>query len=54
IGNSEAINKVTEVIERVKNNKATVFISGESGTGKELVARSIHYMGQFARAPFIA
>ncbi|GGG50529.1 sigma-54-dependent transcriptional regulator [Bizionia arctica] len=54
IGNSEAIKKVTEVIERVKNNKATVFITGESGTGKELVARSIHYMGQFARAPFIA
>jgi len=54
IGNSEAIKKVTEVIERVKNNKATVFISGESGTGKELVARSIHYMGKYARAPFIA
>ncbi|MCX7550396.1 sigma-54-dependent transcriptional regulator [Xanthomarina sp. F2636L] len=54
IGNSEAINKVTDVIERVKNNKATVCITGESGTGKELVARSIHYMGQYARAPFIA
>ena len=25
----------------------------ESGTGKELVARAIHYMGKFARAPFI-
>ncbi|TYA56308.1 sigma-54-dependent transcriptional regulator [Formosa maritima] len=54
IGKSEAIKKVTDVIERVKNNKATVFITGESGTGKELVARSIHYMGKFARAPFIA
>ncbi|MFL0354551.1 sigma-54 dependent transcriptional regulator [Xanthomarina sp. GH4-25] len=54
IGKSEAINKVTDVIERVKDNKATVFISGESGTGKELVARSIHYMGKYGRAPFIA
>lgn len=54
IGNSDAINKVTEIIERVKNNKATVFITGESGTGKELVARSIHYMGKYARTPFIA
>jgi DNA-binding NtrC family response regulator len=54
IGQSEAIKKVTEIIERVKDNKATVFISGESGTGKELVARSIHYMGKYARAPFIA
>ncbi|MBQ0786894.1 MAG: sigma-54-dependent Fis family transcriptional regulator, partial [Oceanihabitans sp.] len=54
IGQSEAIKKVTDVIDRVKNNKATVFISGESGTGKELVARSIHYMGKFKAAPFIA
>jgi len=53
IGKSEAINRVTEIIERVKNNKATVFITGESGTGKELVARSIHYLGKYARAPFI-
>ncbi|APY11730.1 sigma-54-dependent Fis family transcriptional regulator [Seonamhaeicola sp. S2-3] len=54
IGQSNAIKKVTEVIDRVKNNKATVFISGESGTGKELVARAIHYMGKYATAPFIA
>ncbi|AUC84700.1 sigma-54-dependent Fis family transcriptional regulator [Polaribacter sp. ALD11] len=53
IGTSPAMKKVTEVIERLKNNKATVFIHGESGTGKELVARSIHYMGKFSSAPFI-
>ena len=54
IGNSEKINDVIQIIERVKNNKATVFITGESGTGKELVARAIHYQGKFSRAPFIA
>lgn len=54
IGESEAIKNVTQIIERVKGNKATIFISGESGTGKELVARSIHYNGKFSRAPFIA
>ena len=54
IGNSEKINTVIQIIERVKNNKATVFIKGESGTGKELVARAIHYQGKFSRAPFIA
>jgi DNA-binding NtrC family response regulator len=54
IGESEAIKNVTQIIERVKNNKATIFISGESGTGKELVARSIHYNGKFSRKPFIA
>jgi DNA-binding NtrC family response regulator len=53
IGNSEKIQDVIQIIERIKDNKATVFINGESGTGKELVARAIHYQGQFARAPFI-
>jgi DNA-binding NtrC family response regulator len=54
IGSSEKINDVIQIIERVKDNKATIFIKGESGTGKELVARAIHYQGKFARAPFIA
>ncbi len=54
IGNSEKIHEVIQVIERVKDNKATIFIKGESGTGKELVARAIHYQGKFSRAPFIA
>ncbi|WP_341214719.1 sigma-54 dependent transcriptional regulator [uncultured Wocania sp.] len=53
IGSSEKINDVIQIIERVKNNKATIFIKGESGTGKELVARAVHYQGKFARAPFI-
>jgi len=54
IGTSQKIDKVIQIIERVKDNKATVFISGESGTGKELVARAIHYQGKFSRAPFIS
>ncbi|MAU72739.1 MAG: sigma-54-dependent Fis family transcriptional regulator [Pseudozobellia sp.] len=54
IGDSEGFKKVTELIERVKNNKATVLITGESGTGKELVARAIHYSGKYARSPFVA
>ncbi len=54
VGTSEAFYKVTTIIDRVKDNKATVLIHGESGTGKELVARAIHYSGKFARAPFIA
>lgn len=54
IGQSEAFQNVTNIIERVKDNKATVFVEGESGTGKELVARAIHYMGKFSAAPFVA
>lgn len=54
IGQSEAFRNVSNIIDRVKENKATVFIKGESGTGKELVARAIHYLGKFAAAPFVA
>tara|TARA_R110002051_G_scaffold34256_3_gene76302 strand:+ start:21497 stop:22822 length:1326 start_codon:yes stop_codon:yes gene_type:complete len=54
VGESDAFRKVTNIVERVKDNKATVIIKGESGTGKELVARAIHYSGKFSREPFIA
>lgn len=54
IGNSEEFEVIKDIIERVKNNRATVLIQGESGTGKELVARAIHYRGSFAANPFIA
>lgn len=54
IGNSKAIKAVTQIIDRVKDNKATVLINGESGTGKELIARAIHYNGKYASYPFVA
>jgi transcriptional regulator with PAS, ATPase and Fis domain len=54
IGQSDGMLNVINIINRVKDNKATIFIKGESGTGKELVARAIHYSGKFAPAPFIA
>ena len=54
VGNSEKIDQLIDLIDRVKNNRATVLIQGESGTGKELVARAIHYKGSFAANPFIA
>ncbi|SDR72184.1 sigma-54-dependent transcriptional regulator [Christiangramia echinicola] len=54
VGQSEEIELLIDLIERVKNNRATVLIQGESGTGKELVARAIHYKGSFAANPFIA
>src|SRR5690606_6962508 len=54
IGTSEKIDEVIQIIERVKDNKATGLISRESGTGKQLVARAIHYQGTFSRAPFVA
>ena len=53
VGQSRQIAQLIDIIERVKNNRATILIQGESGTGKELVARAIHYKGSFAGNPFI-
>ncbi len=43
IGQSAAMQKVFQTIQKVASSDGTVLISGKSGTGKELVARAIHY-----------
>ncbi|HEY3582399.1 MAG TPA: sigma-54 dependent transcriptional regulator [Pyrinomonadaceae bacterium] len=42
IGNSEAMQRVRSMIDKVDETDATVLVRGESGTGKELVARELH------------
>lgn len=42
LGNSTAIKKVFDVIDKVAKTDANVLILGENGTGKELVARALH------------
>ena len=42
VGNSPAVQRVHEMIDRVASTDADVLILGENGTGKELVARAIH------------
>ena len=53
IGESRAMEEVTNFIARATMTQATVLISGESGTGKELVARAIHYGSKRASAAFV-
>src|SRR5438552_956844 len=42
LGNSQAMQSVRAMIEKVADTDATVLVRGESGTGKELVARELH------------
>jgi DNA-binding NtrC family response regulator len=42
IGNSEGMQRVRSMIDKVAETDATVLVRGESGTGKELVARELH------------
>ncbi len=53
IGNSPAILKVKEIIEKVAPTDARVLITGENGTGKEVAARWIYEKSNRANAPFI-
>jgi two-component system, NtrC family, nitrogen regulation response regulator NtrX len=53
IGESPAISKIKEMIERVATTDARVLITGDSGTGKELVARWLHEKSNRADGPFV-
>jgi len=55
IGNSDAMQKVRAMIDKVAETDATVLVRGESGTGKELVARELHERNSVRRnASFVA
>ena len=43
-GNSLAMNKVLEAVDKVAKTDANVIILGENGTGKELIAKRIHQL----------
>lgn len=53
IGNSPALEKIREMIEKVAPTDARVLITGSNGTGKELVARWIHEKSNRAEGPMI-
>ncbi|HEX2901498.1 MAG TPA: sigma-54 dependent transcriptional regulator [Bacteroidia bacterium] len=53
LGNSPAIKKVFELMEKASRSNLTVMITGETGTGKELVAKAIHYHSGRAKGPYV-
>jgi DNA-binding NtrC family response regulator len=53
VGESDAINVINDMIEKVAPTDARVLITGSNGTGKELVAHWIHEKSFRNMAPFI-
>jgi DNA-binding NtrC family response regulator len=53
VGETEAINKIKEMIEKVAPSDARVLVTGGNGSGKELVARSLHDNSNRKKMPFI-
>jgi len=53
IGESEAINHIKLMIEKVAQTDARVLITGPNGTGKELVAHQLHEKSERADYPMI-
>jgi two-component system response regulator AtoC len=54
IGESKAIKKIFDLIQRAVQTNISVSITGETGTGKELVAKAIHYNSNRKEKPFVA
>jgi DNA-binding NtrC family response regulator len=53
IGNSDAINHIKTMIEKVAKTEARVLITGPNGTGKELVAHQLHEQSERSNFPLI-
>ena len=53
IGESEAIQEVNEMIDKVAPTDARVLITGSNGTGKELVARQLHEKSERQKKPLV-
>lgn len=53
IGNSQAIQSIKDIIEKVAPTDAKVLITGSNGSGKELVARWLHEKSNRANGPLV-
>ncbi len=52
IGNSPAIQRVFDLIQKVADTDSNILITGETGTGKELAAKAIHNLSRRREKPF--
>jgi DNA-binding NtrC family response regulator len=53
ISRSAKMQRVFELLDRLRDSDVNVLLTGESGTGKDLIARTLHYHSERKRAPFV-
>ena len=54
VGDTPAMKRVAEIVERAAPTQANVLICGESGSGKEVIANAVHHLSSRRDKPFIA
>lgn len=54
VGNSAAMRRIFEQLEKVIDTRVAISIHGETGTGKELIASAIHYQSRRREKMFVA
>jgi len=54
VGQSDAIKKIFNEVDRIAKTDTKVFIWGESGVGKDMLAKVIHYRSNREDKPFVA
>jgi DNA-binding NtrC family response regulator len=53
VGESEEIQKVLGIVNKVARSSSSVILKGETGTGKELLAGAIHYNSPRSEGPYV-
>ncbi|MGE0129199.1 MAG: sigma-54-dependent transcriptional regulator [Blastocatellales bacterium] len=53
IGNSNAMQRVFHLVEKVARTDLAILLTGESGTGKEIIAKAIHQHSARRDGPFV-
>jgi len=53
VAHSEAMRRILQVIERIREQDIPVLITGETGVGKEVVARAVHDVSSRSKGPFV-
>jgi len=54
LGESEAMQRLFDTLEKIVPTRVNVLLIGETGTGKELLARAIHCNGPLRDEPFVS